>query len=206
MTATAQEVRSYREFLTIQLGVPEFFPHLTRLLADGAPFSVEQLAAAAGLPAGQLQAALEDSQGMIEFAGDGRIKGLKPTPHKFTTGGTVLYATCASHALQFPVILGQPGVVESACPVTGQPIHLQVTPRGIENADPPQTVVSKVRPASKVADIAGEICAFGSFFSSPQASEDWLAEHRQGIVVGVAGEFDIIRQTLTGMGWAADRP
>ncbi len=87
--------------------------------------------------------------------------------------------------------------------VPGRPIRVEVTPGEVQRVDPPETVVSKVRPAVQVADIDAEICALGSFFASPQAAESWLACHPEGMVPPVAGEFAIIRQTMIELGWAA---
>ncbi|MGV9386449.1 organomercurial lyase [Nonomuraea sp. NPDC003707] len=47
------------------------------------------------------------------------------------------------------------------------------------------------------------MCNLGSFFASRQAAAGWLSAHPDGEVVPVAEEFDVVRQAMTQLGWAA---
>jgi alkylmercury lyase len=138
---------------------------------------------------------------------DGRIVGfgltLRPTPNKFTFDGRTVYGFCASDVLAFPVILGRPGVAESTCPVTGRHIRVEATPDRVIRVDPPEAVVSKVRPDHAVADVRTEVCALGSFFSSSEAAADWLAHYPQGKIVPITEDFEVTRQAMIELGWAA---
>lgn len=110
--------------------------------------------------------------------------------------------------LQFPISLG-PGVAESTCPATGQRIRVELTPTEIVRVDPPEAVVSKVRPTERAADARAEICALGNFFSSPEAAAEWSTVYPQGEVVPIADEFEIVQRAQEQLGWAAppaDRP
>ena len=102
-----------------QFGLPDLVLHLTRLLAAGRPVSVAEAAAAGDRSEDELGAELARHPG-VDWEDDGRIAGfgltLRPTPHRFTFDGRIVYAFCASDTFEFPVILGRPGVVESVCP------------------------------------------------------------------------------------------
>lgn len=200
-----RNVSSFRAQLEKFL-LPDLVPQLQRLLAVGEPVAVERLADAGGWRVGEVQAELARHAG-TDWDDHGRIAGfgltLRPTPHTFTFDGRTVFGFCASDALTFPVILGRSGVVESTCPVTGQRIRIDVTPSSVVHVEPPDAVVSKVRPNEAVADIRSEICALGHFFSSPEVATDWLAHYSQGKVDPIADDFEIHRQTMIELGWAA---
>src|SRR5437763_3449899 len=69
---------------------------------------------------------------------------LMPTPYRFEVQGRVLFTWCALDTLIFPVWLGHSAQVSSACPVTGTPIHLRVSPGRLEHLDPPSGVMSLI--------------------------------------------------------------
>lgn len=166
---------------------------------------MERLATAGGWPVADVRAELERQPGS-EWDEQGRLVGfgvtLRPTPHTFHMDGRTLYGYCATAILELPIILGRAGVGESRCAVTGRRIRVELTPEGVTSVDPPEAVVSKVRPAAAVTDIRAEICNLGNFFSSPEAAADWLAHNPQGTVDPVADEFEITRRAMTELGWA----
>jgi alkylmercury lyase len=184
----------------------ELAPHAVRLLAEGEPVEIERLAAASGWPPDAVQAAL-DEQTSAERDDRARLVGLaltlRPTRHRFTVDGRALYAWCASDTLMFPAILGRPGVVESTCPHTGRPICIELTPEGVERLDPPDAVVSAVRPAGTLADVRTTTCAHGHFFSSPAAAGGWAHQHPDGYIHTVEDAFRLDREVITRLGWAA---
>jgi alkylmercury lyase len=184
-------------------------PQLARLLAAGGePVTVAQLGEAGGWAVDDVRARLA-RQGSVEWDDEGRIVGfgitLRPTPHRFTFDGRTdygwCYGWCASDALTFSVLLDTEGVVESTCPVTGQPIRVEVTPVSVRLVDPPGAVVSAVRPERRVADVGADICSLGSFFSSRQAAAGWLAAHPEGQLNSVAEDFELHRLVLHELGW-----
>jgi alkylmercury lyase len=184
----------------------ELLPHAVRLLSEGEPVAVERLAAAIGWPLEDVETALGE-QTSAERDDEGRLVGLaltlRPTPHRFTVNGRALFAWCASDTLMFPVILGRPGIVESTCPQTGRPIRVELTPDGIERLDPPDAVVSAVRPTGRLADVRTATCRHGHFFSSAAATAQWTREHPDGYIQPVEEAFRLDRQVITQLGWDA---
>jgi alkylmercury lyase len=186
----------------------ELLPHAVRLLSEGEPIAFEQLAAASGLPIEAVEDAL-DNQISAECDDQGRLVGfaltLRPTSHRFTTSARTLYAWCASDTLMLPVVLGQPGLVESTCPRTGRAIRIELTPDGIERLDPPNAVVSAVRPPGKLAEVRTATCQLGHFFSSRAAAAQWADEHPDGHIHPVEEAFRLDREVIDRMGWNARR-
>jgi alkylmercury lyase len=204
----SQDAQRLVALIRAQFGLPDLLAHLTRLLAaSGEPVTVERAAAAGRWTPEQVRAELARHPG-VDWTEDGRIAGfgmtLRPTPHRFATGdGQTGYGFCASDALSYPVILGRPGVVESTCPSTGQPIRVEVTPEEVVSVDPPETVVSRLRPEAAVADVRAEICALGNFFASPEAAADWQAHHPDTALVPIRQDFEVTREAAVELGWAA---
>jgi len=184
----------------------ELVPHAMRLLADGEPVALEELAAAAGRPLEEVEAALGE-QTSAELDADGRLVGLgltlRPTPHRYLLDGRTVFAWCASDALTFPVILGRPGIIESTCGLTGQPIRIELTPDGVERVNPSGAAVSAVRPVGQLADVRSAICEHGQFFASPQAAAQWAAEHPEGEIRQVEAAFAVDKAVVEQVGWAA---
>jgi alkylmercury lyase len=184
----------------------ELIPHAIRLLSEGEPVSVERLATASGLTAEEVEAMLRD-QVSAERDEQGRLVGfaltLRATPHRYTTGGRTFYAWCATDALMLPVILGEPALVESTCAQTGETIRIEVTPDGVERVDPPEAVMSAVRPGGRFADVRASTCQFGHFFRSPEAAAEWTAEHPDGYVHPVEKGFELDREVIELLGWDA---
>jgi alkylmercury lyase len=141
----------------------------------GEPVALERLAAASGRKVEEVETAL-DAQRSAERDEQGRLVGpgltMRPTSHRFTVRGRTLYTWCASDALMFPVVLGRPGVVESPCPRTGQPIRIGLAPDAVEGLDPPTAVVSAVRPIG-LTDLHSSVCRHGHFFASRAAAARW---------------------------------
>jgi alkylmercury lyase len=184
----------------------ELAPHAVRLVAAGEPVGLQRLAAASGWSVEEVDAAL-DEQTSAERDDRGRLVGLaltlRPTSHRFTVDGRTLYAWCASDTLMFPVILGRPGIVESTCPQTGRPIRIEIAPDGVERLDPPETVLSAVRPTGAVVDVRTETCDLGHFYSSRAAAAPWADEHPDGYVLSVDEAFEVDRQVIAQLGWDA---
>jgi alkylmercury lyase len=186
----------------------ELFPHAVRLLADGEPVALEQLAAAAGRCVDDVEAAL-GAQTSAERDDQGRLVGLaltlRPTTHRFTVAGRTLFAWCASDTLMLPVVLGRPALVESSCPQTGQTIRIAVTPDGVERIEPSDAVVTAVRPAGRVTDVRSATCDHGHFFSSIAATAAWIDAHPGGHVYPVEEAFRLDREIIKQLGWDAAR-
>ncbi len=86
-----------------------------------------------------------------------------------------LFTWCALDTLIFPVWLERSAQVSSSCPVTGRPLHLIVTPEGLERLDTPSGVTSlllqegpalRKEPRSRKVDKCGTVFrGCGSFFA-----------------------------------------
>lgn len=187
----------------------ELLPHIVRLLAEGAPVRVHEIAAAAGIPEDDVERVLRHQPG-TDWADDGRLVGfgltLRPTAHHFTTAGRTLYTWCASDTLYFSIVLGLPALVESTCPATGQAIRVDLEPGAVAAVSPAEAVVSQRCCTELVGDIRTEFCNHGHFFSSPAAAASWLAEHPDGEVLDVAEAFGRCQTTCHELGWATVTP
>lgn len=186
----------------------ELVPHVYRLVAEGEPVTPDRVAAAAGQPLEEVEAKLRRHRA-VEWGEEGRLVGfglsLRPTPHRFTFDGRTVYAWCASDALQFPIVLGRSGVIESSAPGSGQQIRVEVTPEHVVGVDPATAVVSMVRP-ERIGDVRGEVCAAGNFWPSPEAAAEWLAAYPAGMLLSIEEDFDLLRENLRTSGWAAPLP
>ena len=164
-----------------------------RLLADGDPVTVSELATAAGVDVADLRNAPAGQD--IEYDDQGRIIGwgltLNPTPHTYIVDGHHLYTWCAADTLMFPVILGSRAQVESRCPTTDTVIRLTVDPQsGVTDLSPGTAVISV--PGFGEMDMTrmrASCCNPGRFFATIEAAEGWLAQHPDGTVLPVADAY-----------------
>jgi alkylmercury lyase len=197
------DVHHLARLIRKQFGLTDLVPRLVRLLAAGEPVTIEQAAVAGGWSVPELRAELAKHPG-TDYDDDGRIIGFglthRPTPHAFVTDHTV-YAFCASDALTFPILLGQPGRIRSTCPVTGRTIEAEATPDRVLRVDPATAVVTRIRPNDAVADLRRDICALGNFFATSKAATDWLDQTPHGQVVPLADDFAVNRLAMLELGW-----
>ena len=160
---------------------------LMRLLAQGDPVEVADLATAAGRPVEDVRkarAGVPDT----EYDEDGRIIGqgltLRPTPHHFEVDGKQLYTWCALDTLIIPALLGTAARIESPCQATGIPVLVHVDAAGGAKAWPATAVVSLVNPED-MGSVRSAFCNQVHFFASTEAAEPWLEGHPGGSVVPV---------------------
>jgi alkylmercury lyase len=181
-------------------------PQLLRLLSRGRPASRDELVGSAGEAGADLWGVLRGQPG-TEWASDGRLVGFgltpRPTDYRFVVDGKTLYTWCASDTLFFTIILGKETVVESACPVTGVPVRLEVTPGGVTSVTPPEAVVSQRHREDLVRDLRADVCDHGHFFASAAAAAQWVAEHPEGKVLSIADAFAECRAACEELGWLA---
>ena len=177
-----------------------YFLPLVRLLADGAPVSREQLATVLKRPVAEMTEALRQFEEIV-YDEEGRVVSagisLQPTPYHFEVNEHLLYTWCALDTLIFPAWTQRPAQVSSSCPVTGQPIHLTVTPERLEHFDPPSGVLSVLIQdgVATCCNIREVFCAYSQFFASRQAASAWQASHPDGHVLSIEEAFTL-RQEL----------
>ncbi len=185
----------------------DLVPTVVRMLAKGKPVAIKDLASKAGWAEGKISESLSRHP-RVEYDDQGRIVGFgmtfRPTPHRFDFKGKTVYGWCASDALMFPILIREPGVVSSTCFVTGKKIRIKLEPDTVVDVDPPETVVSLVRPEGKVHDVRSECCDIGLFFSSHDAAKDWLAKYPEGFLHSVREDFEVNRQVLGELGWISE--
>jgi alkylmercury lyase len=168
-----------------------------RLLAEGKPVTVQELASDAGVEVDDLSTAPAGQD--IEYDDQHRIIGwgltLNPTPHTYIVDGHHLYAWCAADTLMFPAILGRPARIESRCPTTHTDIHLTVDPQaGVSHLFPATAVISI--PGSQEMDttrVRATTCNPGRYFATAEAANDWLTQHPDGSVLPVADAYPQLR-------------
>ena len=178
--------------------------HALQLLAEGQPVSAEQVAAAAELPLEQVQLFYDQFKASGgELDSDGNLVGaaltLNPTRHHFYVNGKHLYAWCSLDTMFLPGLLGQTVQVESTCPVTGDAIRLTVTPEGVEDVEPSDTVLSVIIPGITPACDTNRtgpdsaVCSYMHFFSSREAAEKWLKENPTVAILTPDEAFQLAR-------------
>jgi alkylmercury lyase len=168
-------------------------------LARGRPVTVDDLARVTGRSAAEARdglAGLSDT----EYDEQGRVVGhgitLRPTPHRFTVDGRRLYTWCALDTLIFPTVIGQPAQVVSPTPGSGEPVRLEVDPAtGVTALDPETAVVSVLVPDRTGDGVRSAFCNRVHFFATPDAAQQWLAEHPGGTLLPV-GEASDLGRTL----------
>jgi alkylmercury lyase len=181
-------ISSGRAFLDI-------VPLTLDLLVRGKPVTPEEIAAASGKSPEEVRAAL-DRFPSTEWDEQGRVVGLgltlQLTPHRLELEGHTLFAWCALDALLFPVLLGRPARIESPCRGTGESVHVEVTPAGIEAVEPPSAVVSIVV-ARDLANFRRVSCNNTHFFSSAEAASRWLEKHPHATILPAEDAFRLGR-------------
>lgn len=181
----------------------ELAPHAIRLLADGDPVALEQLAAASGRSVKGVEAALGEQTG-AERDDQGHLVGLgltlRPTP-PWSTGAPCLRGARATHS-RFPSSSAGPGAIASTCPQTGHAIRIDLTPDTVERLDPPDALVSAVRPTG-MTDGRSSVCRHGLQLASRCQALGRRAPRRRG--VRGSGCFRLDRDVIKKLGWDAPR-
>lgn len=131
-----------------------------------------------------------------EFDQEGKIVGLGltliPTPHVYKVNDRTLYTWCAVDALTFPGILKHTASIESNDPVTGEKIHIRLTPDTVEKIKPKDAVVSFVKNID-LTNLRSSFCNNTNFFSSLETGSRWIARHPGTILYPVNELFQALK-------------
>jgi alkylmercury lyase len=170
-----------------------------RLLAAGRPATIEEIARASGIPAGDVERTLR-ALADVEWDEAGRVVGLglttRPTDHVMQFDGRVMYAWCALDTLIFAVLLERPVVIRSRDHATGEPIHVETGPEGEAAVEPRGAVMSWVGPTrpNQFTTLRATFCHHIHFFASPETAAGWSAGHPGGSVLSVPDAFQAARR------------
>lgn len=118
-------ITSHVDFFTAHAEELRLWLPLWRLLADGSPVRLPQLASVSHRSLGEIQAALPSLDVRLDQEGNILASGvpLVPTAHQFHLGEQVVYTWCALDTLLLPPLLDRTARVISTCPVTGKAIR-----------------------------------------------------------------------------------
>ncbi len=165
---------------------------LYRLLAEGDPVSVLDVASAVGLGEQRVGEILGRWPGVYRDEA-GRVVGywglaISEMSHRFEVNGRRLSTWCAWDTLFIPELLGKVAQVESLCPVSGKAIRLSVGPDGLRSVEPEGTVVSFLAPDESGfrRDVISAFCHYIHFFESAEAGSRWTADHEGTFLLTVA--------------------
>jgi alkylmercury lyase len=154
-----------------------------RRLARGVPALPEEIAADAERPADEVRRILGDWIGVYTDV-EGRVYGfwglaIPAMKHRFDIDRVRLHTWCAWDALFLPELIGKTAHIESACEVSGQPIHLTVSPSRVESAEPSSPVISFLLPDAHEFDrhVIKKFCHYVNFFRSREAGVAWIANY-----------------------------
>jgi alkylmercury lyase len=132
-----------------------------------------------------------DSQGNLV----GGVLSLIPTAHRISMDGKQLYAWCAYDAIYAPGVVGKTARIASQDPVTGDPIRMTITPAGVKDVRPEDSVVSIV---GGNTDMRGgpesPRCSQMLFFGSRESAIKWLRGRADVSILTVEEVFEIASQ------------
>lgn len=180
---------------------------LLRLASIGErPVEIERLAAAIGRPPEETVAlALQWARVRVS---DGWIN-LDPESSPFSRYhlevGTRVLDTggCAVDLFWAVLAAGISVRAASTCPATRTTIQVDLSPEGVERAEPPGTVIAVLHPRAlvlqemdNVDDADANACSQQPFFASAEAAVNWLAAHPGGRIYPIAAFFEWFRRNL----------
>lgn len=175
-------------------------------LAEGRPISQAQAASSSGLPPATVTALFAEmaESGGADFDADDHIIGLaltlNSTSHRFRVDGRQLYAWCAIDTLFLPGQIDRRAQVDSVCPVSGAPVHLTITPRGVTAVEPDGVVVSVDVPGQPNAcgtggqfhdGATGASCSSMHYLRTCAEGERWRATHPNVAILSLADAWRV---------------
>ncbi len=171
-----------------------------RLLSEGQPVPAGRLADAWDMSQDQVRMILEQasSTGKAQLDGEGNLIGgvlsLLPTTHKVRVNDNDLYAWCAYDAIFIPGVIGKIAQIESTDPVNGEAIRMTITPHGVIDLSPEDSVVSVVSPEVEGVGPDSPRCSQILFFTSRKSAETWLKDRPGVEILTVEQVFEITQE------------
>jgi hypothetical protein len=161
-----------------------YFWILRRFATDGRPSGAEIRAEASRLQLdAEVAVAAFARQDLVHLGGNGEITVAypfsgDPTAHRvrFLRSGHEVHAMCAIDALGIAAMFDEPIAVESRDPLSGEEVHVQVTPDE-EGAWQPQPAVVVAGALDRQTDSSRGCCPVLNFFATSDNAEQWLEAH-----------------------------
>lgn len=169
---------------------------LYRMLLSGKPVSPSDLATSVGADPMFVAAALDRWPGVFRNR-RGRIVGfwglaVRGMPHKLTTRAGKITTWCALDPLIIAPLVTDEAHVESADPISGDPVRLTVTPGGVRDLEPGGALVSMLAPDGPFGhDVVERFCHFVHFFAARPTAERWIADHPGTFLLTVDEAFEV---------------
>ena len=174
----------------------DLWRELLCLLALGEPVTPDQLARTMHMTPDEVVPILRQIP-KVEYNADGNIIGaalsLVPTKHHFFVKNVELFTWCAFDTLAYPLVLQQPVLVESRCPVSNELIRLHMTPSELDLLQPEDAYIALVLPdaAAMCEDIRSSFCNHIHFLHSREAAMQWQELHPDALPLSVRDAFPI---------------
>ncbi len=64
-------------------------------------------------------------------------------------------------------------------PVSGEPVRITISPRGLKTVEPRDVMLSLVSRVTSATRLIAMACHFSFFFASRESAEHWIAVHPQ---------------------------
>ena len=155
-------------------------------LARGRPASIRDIARCAGLDEAVAAAWLQQAPAV--YRADDRIIGfwglsVQPMTHELQIGAARAWAWCAWDALFLADLLQRPVGVRSVTGLTQRPVHLEVTPDGVNHRGEPLRVSFDLpRGDDWSEDVINSFCHHVHFLTEQEAQQ-WLGAKPDGQVL-----------------------
>lgn len=179
---------------------------MLKLTAAGdRPVGVDRLGEAIGLSPGDALGLVREYLDIEERDGMVHLNlGSTGTPRYHVQIGDRALDTdgCAVDVFLLALATGAPVSAESACPATGTPIRVDLTPEEANRVEPATTVVAVLdiaevgQPGGGPEQVDEAVCSQQPFFASTDAAATWLARHPGGRVFRVAEFLERTRRDV----------
>lgn len=114
--------------------------------------------------------------------------------HRLFLADRTVYAWCAWDALFIPELLGEPARVTSKSPVSGDPVHLAVSPDHVDSATNMYVSFLEPEEGKLTEDVIGSFCHYVHFFPSVDEGRQWVADHPGTFLLTLAHAFELGRR------------
>ena len=151
------------------------------LLAQGEPLDIDLVAQTTGIPAEQIEKAVET--GRCERDSAGRLidlygMTLSPTLHRIEVDSKIVFSCCALWAHVIPKLIGREISVESVDPRRRELVRLSISPNGVEAVKPVGAAATMAIASEEAVgeDVCSAFCCQVRHLVSRESAEEFAAE------------------------------